>query len=299
MRILIVNANRFGDAVISTGILDHLLRTWPQARFTVACGSVAAGVFVRMPNLERLIVFDKRRYALHWLRLWLSVVGTMWDLVVDIRGSALAYLVPTRRRAIRRRVAGRMFEQHATMLGISPAPLPVVWTAAEDRARAAALLPADRPVIGLGATANWGPKVWPADRFAALFNALAAHPFPGAVPAVFGGPGPQERALAAPLLAALPQAIDLCGALTIPEAAACIQRCALYVGNDSGLVHLAAATGTPTIGLCGTTMDRAEEMAPAGRQAAWALARAPSMEALSVADAYAACLRLLGLPAAS
>ena len=296
MKILFVSANRIGDAVITCGILDHLIRTFPDCRITIACGPVAEGVFARMPNRERTIIVDKRPNDLHWLRLWREVAFTVWDLVVDVRGSALGFLVPTRRRAIRRRVPGRMFEQHAAMLGITPAPLPVVWTAPADRARAAALLPADRPVIGLGATANWAPKVWPAERFAALFHALAEGPLSGAVPVVFAGPGEAERQMAAPLLAALPDAIDLRGALTLPEAAACIQRCAIYIGNDSGLMHLAAASGVPTVGLCGTTMDRAAEMAPAGKRAAWALADGPTMEDLTVAGAYAACVRLLEAP---
>ena len=292
MRILFVSSNRIGDAVITCGVLDHLIRTYPRCRITVACGPAAAGVFARMPNRERTILFDKRRFDLHWLALWLQVVITRWDLVVDLRGSGLAYLVAARRRAVRRRVPGRMFEQYAAVLGLQPAPLPVVWTAPEDRALAARLLPQDRPVIGLGPTANWAGKIWPAERFASLFHALASDPLPGAVPAVFAGPGEQERAIAAPLLAILPGAIDLCGKLTLPEAAACIQRCALYVGNDSGLTHLAAAAGVPTIGLCGATIDRAEEMVPAGRLAAWALAKGPSMGELSVEDAFAAVMRL-------
>lgn len=293
MRILFVSSNRIGDAVITCGVLDHLIRVYPRCRITVVCGPAATGVFERMPNRERTIVLDKRRYDLHWLALWFEVAFTRWDLVVDLRGSGLPYTVPARRRAVRRRAPGRMYEQYAAVLGIHPAPLPVVWTAAEDRARAARLLPHDRPAIGLGATANWAPKVWPAERFAALFRILAAGRFAGAVAAVFAGPGEQERAMAEPLLAALPEAIDLCGKLTIPEAAACIQRCALYVGNDSGLTHLAAAAGTPTIGLCGATIDRAAEMVPAGRCADWALARGPIMAELSVEDALAAIDRLL------
>jgi lipopolysaccharide heptosyltransferase III len=293
MRILFVSSNRIGDAVITCGVLDHLIRTYPDCRVTIACGSAAAGVFARVPNRERTILFDKRRFDRHWLALWREVAFIRWDLVVDLRGSALAYFVPARRRAVHRRVPGRMFEQYAAVLRLRPAPLPVVWTAPADRAVAARLLPHDRPVIGLGATANWAPKVWPAERFAALFEALAAGLLPAAVPAVFAGPGEYERTLAAPLLAALPGAVDLCGKLSLPEAAACIQRCALYVGNDSGLMHLAAAAGTPTLGLCGTTIDRAAEMAPAGRCAAWALAKGPTMADLSVDDALAAAVRLL------
>lgn len=300
VRILFVSANRIGDAVITCGILDHLIRQYPAARFTIACGPAAAGVYARMPNLERTIIFDKKKNDSHWPKLWREVAFTWWDLVIDIRGSALAYLVPARRRAVRRPRPGRMFEQHAAMLGISPAPLPVVWTAAEDRARAAALLPPGRPVIGFGATANWAPKVWAPERFAALFEQLAAGPLAGAAPAIFGGPGAAEREMAAPLLEALPQAVDLVGTLTIAEAAACIQRLRLFVGNDSGLMHLAAACGTPTIGLCGTTLDRAAEMAPAGLHAAWAVPSGDdelSMVGLSVADVYAACTAMLAATA--
>jgi len=293
MQILFISSNRIGDAVISTGLLDHLIRTYPKCRITVACGRVAEGVFARMPNRERTIIMDKRRYHLHWLPLWRDVVGTRWDLVVDLRGSALAFLVPTRRRAVMRRLPGRKIDQFAALLSLDRSPLPVVWTAPSDHARAAGLVPVDRPVIGLGPTANWPTKIWPAERFAALFHALAEGPIRDAVPAIFGGPGEQEHAMVRPLLKALPAAIDLCGKLSLPEAASCIRRCVLYVGNDSGLMHLAAAAGTPTIGLCGATIDRAEEMAPIGRAATWALARGPSMADLSVADAVLAARRLL------
>ncbi len=294
MRILFISANRIGDAVITTNVLDHLIRAYPKARITIVCGGVAAGVFARMPNRERTLILDKRPYDLHWLALWRQVVGTRWDLVVDFRRSLISYLVWTRKRALKPRLSiGRKHEQFAAALGISPAPLPVVWVNDADRARAAALLPADRPVIGFGPTANWPPKAWPAAHFAALFQRLAAERLPGAVAAVFAGPGEAERAMAAPLLALLPEAIDLRGQLSLAEAAACLQRCALYVGNDSGLMHLAAAAGVPTVGLCATTRDRAAEMAPAGRYADWALGESEEMADLPVETAFATALRLM------
>jgi heptosyltransferase-3 len=291
MRILFVTSNRVGDAVLSTGLLAHLIRICPDSRITVACGTVAEGVFARMPNLERILVLEKQPYGGHWLGLWAATVGTVWDLVVDIRASALSYLVPTRRRAVMRKRPGHKTEQLAALLGIAPPPLPVAWTAPEDRARAEHLLPPGPPVIALAPTANWVGKVWPAERFVALYRALAAGPLAGARAAVFAGPGPQERALAAPVLAALPQAIDLAGALTLPEAAACLARSALFVGNDSGLMHLAAAAGAPTLGLFGPTP--AAEYAPAGRRTAVAVARSGRMTDLSVADALAAASALV------
>ena len=100
MRILFVTATRIGDAVLSTGLIDHLLRTYPQARFTIACGPVAEGIFARMPRRDATIVLSKRRFAGHWLSLWGEVARRRWDLVVDLRGSALSWLVLTKRRAV-------------------------------------------------------------------------------------------------------------------------------------------------------------------------------------------------------
>ncbi|GGG41596.1 glycosyl transferase [Caldovatus sediminis] len=306
VRILFVTASRLGDAVLSTGLLDHLIRSHPEARITVACGPVAEGVFARMPNRARTVVLAKRRYRAHWLGLLAAAAPVRWDLVVDLRGSALAWMLWTRRRAVMRggRRPGHRIGHLAAVLGLRHAPpLPVAWTAEADRARAAALLPegAGVPWIGLGPTANWPRKVWPAERFLALFRALSAPdgPLPGARAAVFGGPGEAERALAAPLLAALPPgSADLVGRLQVPEAAAALGRCALFVGNDSGLMHLSAAVGTPTLGLFGPTS--AEEYGPVGARAAAVTAPgapgAGEMAAITVADALAAARRLLDGP---
>ena len=97
--------------------------------------------------------------------------------------------------------------------------------------------------------------------------------------------------MAAPLLAALPDAIDLTGRLSLPEVAACLARCALFVGNDSGLMHLAASAGTPTLGLFGPTP--AHEYSPAGPHAAAVLSASSRMEDLSVDAAFAAATRLI------
>ena len=291
MRILFVTSNRVGDAILSTGLLDHLIRTYPNARITIVCGRVAEGIFARMPNRERTVILDKQPYGRHWLALWARMARRKWDLVVDIRGSALAWLVPTTRRAVWRRKPGHKIAELAAVLKLHPAPLPVAWTAPEDRARARQLLADGPPIIALGPTANWAPKTWPAERFAALFTSLANGPLAGAIPAIFAGPGSEEAAMAAPLIAALPGAIDLCGRLSLPEVAACFGRVALYIGNDSGLMHLAAAAGAPTLGLFGPTP--AAEYGPSGPRAAAVLSGDGTMAGLTVADALAAATKLL------
>ncbi len=260
--------------MLSTGLLDHLLRTVPDARISVACGPVAAGLFQRMPRLDRVIVVEKQKRDLHWLSLWRACVGTRWDLAIDLRGSALSFFIPARRRAIMRggRRAGHRTLHLAGVLGLEPAPLPVAWFDAPDRDVAAAMLPGDGPYIALGPTANWTGKVWPAANFAALFARLR-EAVPAARPVVFAGPGAAERALGQALIDRLDDPIDLRGMLSLAEAAACLARCMLYVGNDSGLMHLAAATGIPTLGLFGPS--RASEYAPAGPRAGFVQAPGP------------------------
>ena len=68
-----------------------------------------------------------------------------------------------------------------------------------------------------------------------------------------------------PLIAALPPArvIDLVGRTDLLTAAAILRRSALFIGNDTGLMHLAAASGTPTLGLFGPSP--VERYAPWGR----------------------------------
>jgi heptosyltransferase-3 len=291
MRILFITANRLGDAILSTGLLRHLIHTHPTARITVACGPVAEGVFQRMPNLERIVVFSKQPYGRHWLPLWGTTVTRRWHLVVDIRGSALSWLIPTRRRAVMRPATGHKTVQLAQLLGLRQAP-PVAWFAPQDTAHVSGLFPATgAPVIVLAPTANWAPKIWPADRFVTLFHRLAASHIPGAVPAVIAGPGEFEAAMARPVLQALPNAIDLVGRLSLPEIAAFLARSSLFVGNDSGLMHLAAASGAPTLGLFGPT--DAAEYAPSGPRAAAVTGGDASMTSISVGAVEEAAVRLL------
>ena len=50
MRILFITATRIGDAVLSTGLLAHLIEHHPEARITIACGPVAAPLFSAVPG---------------------------------------------------------------------------------------------------------------------------------------------------------------------------------------------------------------------------------------------------------
>jgi ADP-heptose:LPS heptosyltransferase len=258
LNILFITATRIGDAVLSTGLLGWLIERYPGAEVTIACGPAAAPLFSELPGLRRVLVVRKRQASLHWLRLWSSCAGRRWDLVVDLRRSALAWFLragerrlPPKSDATIHRVAllGRT-------LGLEPPPAPRLWIAPRHEDAAARLLPSGQPILALAPTANWAAKIWPAARFAELGRRLTAPgaPLAGAAVVVTGGRG--EEDLARPVLEAVPaaQRIDLFGQ-DLLTAAAVFRRSALFIGNDSGLMHLAAAAGVPTLGLFGPTRD--------------------------------------------
>lgn len=258
MKILFITATRIGDAVLSSGLVAHLAAQYPGARFTIACGAPAAPLFEAVPGLERLIVIEKKLFHSHWVSLWAACIGHRWDIVYDLRGSMLARLVWAGDRHIGdyRDDSIHRVAELGRLIGVSPPPAPSLALSAEARATAAALVPDGRQVLAIGPTANWGGKQWPADRFAALALRATGEGglLEGGVVAVLGAE--PEREMAQPVLDALPGAarIDLIGQ-SLPVAAACIERSALYCGNDSGLMHIAAATGTPTLGLFGPSPE--------------------------------------------
>lgn len=260
MRILFITSNRLGDAILSTGLLDSLHRQFPKARFTIACGPAAAGLFTAMPNLDRVIVMRKKPWAGHWWDLWKQVATTRWWLILDLRGSGIGQFLLARRRRTFHGSGSRMHKVIvlSQVLKLKEPAAPKVWTGTEHEKAAAMLWPNDgRPVLALGPTANWGGKIWPGERFADLALRLTAPDgiLPDARIAVFGGPG--EEALAADTLQRLPpgRAIDLVGKLDLPTISAAMRRCDFYIGNDSGLMHLAAASGVPTLGLFGPSRE--------------------------------------------
>lgn len=258
MEILFITSTRIGDAILSTGLIGALLERHPGARVTLACGAAAAPLFAEMPGLRRVLVLRKKPFKLHWLGLWRACVGRRWDLVVDLRRSAMAWCLWAGERRILPKSAAPLHrvELLGRTLELAPPPAPRLWIGAAQRAAADRLLPQGRAALVLAPTANWAGKAWPAERFAELARRLTAPggPLPGGAVLVIGGPG--EEALAAPVLAGLPagQRVDLVG-LDLLTSYALFRRAKLFVGNDSGLMHLAAAAGIPTLGLFGPTRE--------------------------------------------
>ncbi|MDE2029415.1 MAG: glycosyltransferase family 9 protein [Alphaproteobacteria bacterium] len=310
MKILFISANRVGDAVLTTGLLAWLVEHYPDARFTIACGPYGADLFRAVPRLERLIVMKKKKWNGHWLDLWKQCTGTKWDLIVDLRNSVVSRLLRAKRRVFHGRPTGKhKVEDNGAVLGLIPPPDPHIWVAPEAEQEANKLLPSGKQILALGPAANWPLKQWPVGHFIALVATLTGTGGPLEDAAVMILADGRERDQIAPLLQAIPDArrIEIIGR-DLQTAAACLKRARLYAGNDSGLMHLSAALGTPTLGLFGPGFPHV--YGPWGKNCAFVttpesreelLARAPAvatpndtlMDTLSVASAVEAAKALL------
>jgi ADP-heptose:LPS heptosyltransferase len=260
--ILFITATRIGDAVLSSGLIKRLTDEIPQARFTIVAGPAAAPLFLDVPGLDEIIVFEKAKDGRHWLRLWRQVRATPWGLVVDLRGSAISQFLRRKRRAVYKRAPGpvvhKVVEAARVLKVEGEPPAPYLFTSPEVEAEAEALTAGEGPILALAPAANWLGKTWPLERFAqAAIQLLDADgPLAGARLMVLGGPEDAHVVQALRHVVPKDRFIDLVGKVDLLTTYASLKHARLFLGNDSGLMHLAAAAGAPTVGLFGPSDER-------------------------------------------
>ncbi len=258
--ILFITATRIGDAVLSSGLIKRLIDEIPEARFTIVAGPPAAPLFAHVPGLDRIIVFEKSRSGGHWVELWRKVRHTRWGLIVDLRGSGISRFLSTRRRAIHHRSSQPIHKvlEAARTLQIEADPAaPYIFTSAGVETYADELTRGAGPILAMAPAANWLGKTWPVERFSQVAMTLlhGYGPLAGGRLMVLGGPG--DEALGRSLKdSAGRRFINLAGKVDPLTAFACLKRARIFIGNDSGAMHLAAAAGAPTIGLFGPSDER-------------------------------------------
>lgn len=257
MSILFITATHIGDAILSTGLLAKLMEMYPDDKVTIACGAPAAKIFESTPRLESLHVIRKQKYHRHWFDLWRAMAFRRWRIVVDLRRSALPWMLPAQRRYSIPKSQERIHrvELIAQTLGLPPQD-PVVWTGSVHASRADDVLQGERNLLALAPGASWRGKIWSAQNFGELARRLTAPTGPLAGASIVLVGADNERDTGAEISEMLPRdkVVDAFGldVLTTHEV---FRRCRLMVGNDSAMMHLSAAAGIPTVGLFGPTKD--------------------------------------------
>jgi ADP-heptose:LPS heptosyltransferase len=294
--ILFITLSNIGDALMTTPVMTLLHRRHPRARMDIVADPRSSELFTHCPYRDRLLHRDKRRGLRGTIALVKTLRQRRYDLIVDLRTDGLAWLLRghvRRTRRLRKELAGHAVERHLGIVsgpeGIAEIPPTRTWLGpAEHHAAREQLspLPGSR-WLGIGPGARWEPKRWPAGRFRELAQDLATR-FDAVV--LFGGTDDAVHGREIAIGLSLP-CLDLCGRTRLLQAAALLQRMRLFVGNDSGLGHLAAAVDTPTVTVFGPGDPLRYH--PWNRRGIWlssATGRIADLPAAEVADAVTVLL---------
>ncbi|HEY3814054.1 MAG TPA: glycosyltransferase family 9 protein [Caulobacteraceae bacterium] len=262
--ILVIVPDKVGDAVLWSGVIKRLYDEIPNARFTIAGDSKLDPLFRDMPRLDRFVRGRRGRKGLKLLPMWGQLRGRRWGLVVDGRGSSLPNFLSAKKRVVHQRVPTpehipHVVEEAARTLKLEDdPPAPYLFLSSETEQRADEMLGSGGPILALGPGGDWVGKMWPGERFNEVTARLLGPdgPLEGGRLLIVGGEGDREAAQA--VRAAIPRerVIDLTGKGDLLTTYACLKKARLFIGNDTPLMHLAAAAGVPTLGLFGPSDER-------------------------------------------
>jgi lipopolysaccharide heptosyltransferase II len=288
MKILVRVPNWVGDAVMAIPALEAIRHTHAADEICVLARPVVADLFTGQPFADRILQYDFRGRHGGWLgreKLVAELRKEKFDIAVLLQNAfEAAWLAwragiperigyardargPLLTRPIRVPHAGEIpkHESHYYLelllragwteasASISPIRLLVsdaVRTAAESALRTAgARENAWRCAIAPGASYG-AAKCWPPERFALLADRLISECDADVI--FFGTAG--EKEISARIRSHMKaRTISLVGETSMRDVAALFSCCSLFIGNDSGAMHVAAAAGLPVIGIFGST----------------------------------------------
>jgi ADP-heptose:LPS heptosyltransferase len=284
MHVLLITLSNIGDVVLATPVIELLMHRFPGLRFDIAGDARSLPLLAGTPGLRHCFSKDKSRAGRGAFGLLRALRRGRYDLTIDLRSPLMGRLTRCR-RALCVPWGGRPPGRHAAqdhvyvvrpLFGaIEPPPARLHLPPDVQRWATARLEGLPRPRIAIAPGANWAPKIWPSGHYAALMQALA--PRIGSW-VVLGSEA--DREAAGRLLAVRGRPLlDAVGGAGLLQAAALLAECDAFVGNDSGLGHVAAAVGLPTLTVFGP--GQPERYRPWGPRAAWLVAPGRELAALA------------------
>ncbi len=274
--ILVIRTDRIGDAVLSTPVVENLRLYAPHSNIVFLCAPAGYDIVAANPFLNEVIVYDKKKHPSFsaTMQFGLRLRKKKFDLVVVLhptnRAHLLAFLSGARVRIGWNRKCGFLLtksffhekhlglyhERDYTLMLLSRAGIPVqterlfvpVYPEAEKWADNFFRKHQISSPVVLGIGASCFSKLWPVQNFIELCQMVQAQLNRQII--LIGSTDDSESAgtICAGFAGSV---INLCGQTNLRQAISLLNRASIFIGNDSGLGHIAGAFGTPVITLFG------------------------------------------------
>jgi heptosyltransferase-3 len=278
-RVLVVRLRSIGDTVLATPSLFALKRFLPHAQIDILVEDWVAPLLTDHPHVDNVVVLERGGVTARVRTAW-ELRAERYDVVYNLHGGTTATFL-TRATGARHRVGFKTYqyarlhtdlapsalllwgqqknhsvEQQLALLGWTGVPVsdrpgtllgvsPVAAESVNQHLAAAGL--ADKQIALIHPAAAFETKRWAAENFARVAEYLAERGFaPVAIAA------PHEREVLDDLLGEASIKITYLD-LALPEVTALAARSRIFVGNDSGIAHIAAAVGTPSVVIFGSS----------------------------------------------
>ena len=261
-KILVFSFSFIGDAVLSTAVIHPLRKYFPDAHITFLVGPRAFDLLATEPNIDATIIYDNQDKHTGWkgrLRLIQTLRLNKFDLVVNLRDSLTARCIGAEHWGMTRGDSNRhavtryleVLQRH----GVDTTDAhPHLQLTEEEQTAAYSFLTesgrtSERLLIGIHPGGNWEYKLWGAKNYAHVANTLAKKL--DATILLFAGPNELELQAEVAEIMDVPPILVKTGDLR--QLTALISPCDVYIGNDTGPMHIAAAVDTPVVALFGST----------------------------------------------
>ncbi|MCY4553767.1 MAG: lipopolysaccharide heptosyltransferase II [Candidatus Poribacteria bacterium] len=280
-RILVVKLDHLGDVLLATPVFSNLRQAYPNAELHALTGAWSRVVLEKHPDVNKVLAYNSPAFCRTGLptslkqtfQLYRELRRQKYDLIVELRNDwriicfSLLRVAPKRLDRAALQVINKLgFPQftgiHETtrnldVLNRAGIPIPIKTTTfsvtAEDKKWASNFLinyqiDKERPLIAIHPGSPIPLKRWRPERYAELADWLIARK---RAEILFVGVNDEIPIITEIQRLMRAESINIAGETTLTQLASILHTCNVFIGNDSGPMHLAAAVGTQTIGLYG------------------------------------------------
>ena len=255
MKILVISSNLIGDTILSTGVISFFNNQYPTAKFTFVIGPTAKTVFKNFKSVEKIITVSKKKFNMHWLEIIYNCSGTKWDIIIDFRSSLISYFLSHNKKFIfKKKTNINHLQQLSDYFGFDCSKL-FIATSNEEEQIVKNNISDNFNYFVIFPGGNWKPKIWSAKNYNALLKKILSQN--KNIKFILVGSKNEEKLYFNDLTNKIDcnHIINLFGS-SLSLTAAYMKKSYIFIGNDSGLTHMAAATNLKSIVLFGPTNDK-------------------------------------------